>query len=122
DDVIDRLDDYLAVSAFHGNVRARLSGLIDLEGYLIQQPPPDLIYTNDNSLFNPRLTFFLDAQVGPQLYVFAQARVDRGFDPTEQGAQARLDEYAIRWTPWNDSRFNLQAGKFGTVVGNWVQR
>ena len=38
------------------------------------------------------------------------------------GAQVRLDEYALRVTPWDDGRFNLQVGKFSTVVGNWVQR
>jgi hypothetical protein len=34
----------------------------------------------------------------------------------------RLDEYALRFTPWEDGRFNLQVGKFATVVGNWVPR
>src|SRR6266446_507562 len=34
----------------------------------------------------------------------------------------RLDEYAVRVTPWDDGRFNLQVGKFATVVGNFVLR
>ena len=34
----------------------------------------------------------------------------------------RVDEYAIRLTPWTDRRFSLQVGKFATVVGNWVNR
>src|ERR671935_240996 len=34
----------------------------------------------------------------------------------------RLDEYALRITPWQDGRFTLQLGKFATVVGNWVPR
>jgi hypothetical protein len=122
DDFLDRLDDFLAVSAFHGNVRVRASGLLDLESYYVPQPPPGLIETDENFLFNPRLTLFLDAQIGPRVYAFAEARADRGFDPHERGADARLDEYAVRISPWDDGRFNVQVGKFATVVGNWVQR
>jgi hypothetical protein len=122
DDVLDRLDSTLTVSGFHDNFRARLSGTLDLEFYNFQQPPPGLIDSNVDNLFNPRLTLFLDAQLGSQIYFFAQARLDRGFDPTDFGADVRLDEYALRVTPWQDGRFTLQAGKFATVVGNWVPR
>ena len=122
EDWIERIDDYLAVSAFHGNVRARFSGLIDLEGYYIQQPAPGLIDTDNRGFLNPRLTMFLDAQIGPNIYAFIQSRVDRGFDPGERDADVRLDEYAIRISPWEDGRLSLQAGKFATVVGNWAQR
>src|SRR5437868_9016568 len=122
DDALDRLDNALTVSAFQDNLRARLSGTVDLEFYNFQQPAPGLIDSNIDNLFNPRLTLFLDAQFGSQLYFFAQSRLDRGFDPSDHGAQVRLDEYALRFTPWDDGRFNLQVGKFATVVGNWVPR
>ncbi|HEY7000265.1 MAG TPA: hypothetical protein VH330_00875, partial [Candidatus Udaeobacter sp.] len=122
DDYFDRLDTALTISAFHDNVRARLSGTLDLEIYNFQQPAPGLIDSTIDTLFNPRLTLFLDAQVGSQIYVFAQSRFDRGFDPTDHGAQIRLDEFAVRFTPWNDSRLTVQIGKFATVVGNWVPR
>ena len=122
DDFFDRLDRALTVAAFEDNFRARLSGTIDLEGYHFDQPAPGLINSRIDDLFNPRLTLFLDAQYGSQIYFFAQSRLDRGFDPTDQGAQIRLDEYAIRITPWDDGRFTLQLGKFATVVGNWVAR
>src|SRR5262249_58275272 len=75
-----------------------------------------------DNLFNPRLTLFLDMQIGSQIYFFAQSRLDRGFDPTDFGANIRLDEYAVRITPWQDGRFSVQVGKFATVVGNWVPR
>ncbi len=122
DDYFDRLDTALTISAFHDNLRARLSGTLDLEIYNFQQPAPDLIDSKIDTLFNPRLTLFLDAQAGSQIYFFAQARLDRGFDPTDHGAQIRLAEYAFRFTPWNDDRFTVQIGKFATVVGNWVPR
>jgi hypothetical protein len=122
DDFLDRVDEALTFSAFHDNVRARFSGLLDLEAYHFQQPAPGLIRTTSDNLFNPRLTLFLDAQLGPNVFFFLQSRVDRGFDPSDEGAQVRLDEYAMRVTPWEDGRFTLQAGKFSTVVGNWVAR
>jgi hypothetical protein len=122
DDLLDRVDTALSVAAFQDNVRLRLSGTIDLEGYHFQQPAPGLIDSHIDNLFNPRLTLFLDAQIGSQVYAFVQSRLDRGFDPSNHGAQVRLDEYALRFTPWKDGRFTLQVGKFATVVGNWVPR
>jgi len=122
DDFLDRLDTALSISAFHDNLRVRLSGTLDLEIYQFEQPAPGLIDSNIDTLFNPRLTLFLDAQIGSQIYFFAQSRLDRGFDPSDHGAQVRLDEYALRVTPWEDGRFTVQIGKFATVVGNWVPR
>src|SRR6266568_7195521 len=122
DDFLDQLDTALTISAFHDHLRARLSGTLDLEIYHFEQPAPGLIDSSVDTLFNPRLTLFLDAQVGSHIYFFSQSRLDRGFDPSDNGAQIRLDEYALRITPWDDSRFTLQIGKFATVVGNWVAR
>jgi len=122
EDIIDTLDDHLSISTSDGAIGARLSGLLDLEGYLYQLPAPGLIYSDHNFLLNPRLSAYLDVQLGPELYAFAEMRVDRGFDPTDANAEVALEQYAVRFTPWKDGRFNLQAGKFATVVGNWVQR
>ena len=121
-DFLDRVDEALTFTAANGDVRARVSGTLDLEAYQFSGPAPGLILTNSDALFNPRLSLFVDAQLGPAIYVFTQARVDRGFDPSDRGAQLRLDEYAVRVTPWQDGRFNLQAGQFSTVVGNYVAR
>jgi hypothetical protein len=122
DDFLDRLGETLTINAFEGQFRAQLRGTLDFEFYHLDGPAPSLIYTNDDILLNPRLTLFLDSQIGPAVYVFAQARVDRGFDPSDSGVELRADEYAVRITPWQDGRFNLQIGKFATVVGNWVER
>jgi hypothetical protein len=122
DDFLERLDSTLTLSAFQDVLRARLSGTVDLEAYHFQQPAPGLIDSKIDNLFNPRLTLFVDAQAGPQIYFFAQSRVDRGFDPSAHGTQVRLDEYVLRFTPWADGRFNLQLGKFATVIGNFVKR
>ena len=121
-DFLDRVDEALTFTTLNGDVRARVSGTLDLEAYHFSGPAPGLIRTTSDTLFNPRLSLFVDAQLGDSIYVFTQTRVDRGFDPSEEGAQLRLDEYAVRFTPWKDGRFNLQAGQFSTVVGTYVAR
>jgi len=122
DDFMDRLDDALTFSSTDDQYRARISGLLDLEYYQFTGGAPGLIFTDSNHLFNPRLSLFFDSQLGPALYFFSQARVDQGFDPSDGSLEARLEEYAARWTPWVDSRFNLQVGRFATVVGKQVER
>ncbi len=122
DAYFDRLDDFLTVNLLHGNVRARVSGLIDLEAYSLPQPAPGLLFTERYSLFNPRLTLFFDAQIGPHIYAFVQGRADQGFDPGYKPYRIAADEYAIRYTPWDDGRVSFQIGKFATVIGNWATR
>lgn len=122
EELMDRVDQALTFSGYDDQVRARFSGLLDLEYYQFSREAPGLIYTDRSSLVNPRLSLFFDAQAGPNIYIFAQARVDRGFDPADSSMEARLDEYALRWTPWDDGRFSMQAGCFGTIVGNYVER
>ena len=122
DDVIDRINSILTFGALDNDLRARVSGTLDMEFYHFEQPAPGLIDSSSDNLFNPRLTLFADVQYKSVLYFFAETRIDRGFDPSARGAAARLDEYALRVTPWSDERFSVQIGKFATVVGNWVPR
>jgi hypothetical protein len=122
DEWLDRLDEKLTLSSPEGAVRVRLSGFADLEYYHLPRPAPALLETTRHDFFAPRLTLFLDAQLGPKVYLFAQARADRGFDPGDRGARVRLDEYALRLTPWDDGRLSVQVGKFPTVLGMWTQR
>jgi hypothetical protein len=122
EDFLDRAGEWLTVSVLDDRVRLRLSGTLDLEYYHVEDPPFGLVDATARDLFNPRLALFLDAQFGPQIYAFVQARLDRGFDPTEDDAEVRLDEYAVRFTPWEDARFNVQIGKFSPAIGNWMTR
>jgi len=48
EDFFDRLDNTLTIAAFEDNLRARLSGTIDLEAYHFQQPAPGLIDSKIN--------------------------------------------------------------------------
>jgi hypothetical protein len=122
EDLFERIDDALTFSLVDDSVRLRISGTVELEYYHIDEPPFGLVNSTANNLFNPRLTLFADTQIGPYVYAFAQARVDRGFDPSDAGIRARMDEYALRLTPWEDGRFSVQVGKFAPVVGNWMSR
>lgn len=119
---LDELQEALTWHGFDGNVRVRLSGLLDVEAYSLPQPPPGLIYTDSYGLVNPRFSLFLDAQLGPYVYAFAQARLDRGFDPADGKAEVRMDEYAFRVSPYEDGRMTVQVGKFATVIGSFPQR
>jgi hypothetical protein len=122
DEFFARVEEALTFSAADASVRARISGSVELEGYRFQLPAPGVIQTDDDHLFAPRLSLFLDAQFGERVYGFVQARVDRGFDPTDADLEARLDEYALRYTPWKHGGLNVQVGKFATIVGNWATR
>ena len=122
EDLYQSIDSALTWSTAQDVIRTRISGDLDLEAYSYQQPAPGLIESQHDTLVNPRLDLFLDSQVGASLYAFAQVRVDRGFDPAEAKARARVDEYALRYTPWASGILNVQVGKFATVVGTWVRR
>lgn len=119
---LSKLDESLFVQSPGGFFRTDLSGLLDLEGYYLDQRPPGLIFGNGDAFFNPRLSLFLDTHLGPHFYSLVQARVDRGFDPRAARRSARFDEYLLRYTPFHDARLNLQVGNFATLIGNWVPR
>ena len=121
-DLLDQLSDTLSIRDSKNRFQLQLSGLVDLEGYFIDQRPPGLINADKGFLFNPRVSVFLDAQFANHFYFFTQAKLDRGFDPSDQGAQIRLDEYFLRYTPLNDARINFQIGKFASFFGAWAPR
>jgi hypothetical protein len=122
EDIFDQVDNQLSYSNHGDTVRARVSGTLDLEGYSLSQPDSELLYPEGREFFAPRLSLFLDAQIGSKIYVFVQSRADTGFDPGDGGQELRLDEYVVRYTPWENGALNIQVGKFATMVGNWTPR
>ena len=98
-DFFEKVHHTLSLTDSDHRFRLQLSGLIDLETYFIDQPAPALIFSTSDVLFNPRLTLYLDAELGSKIYLFAQTRVDCGFDPSDDGTELRLDEYFIRYSP-----------------------
>ena len=123
DDPFDRVDDALTLSGWDDALRVHLSGTLDLEGYYLTEPEEGLVFSEAHAFLNPRLSLFLDAQIGPHVYAFAQARADNGFDPDEPGQDVRLDEYVLRYTPFDDGRLNTPGREVRHfVVGNWTLR
>jgi hypothetical protein len=122
DDWLDQLDESMRVSFFKGTITANVSGLMDMEGYYTEQPNLGLISNGGSFLFNPRLTIYLDVQITPAIYISAEARVDRGFDPSNENLEARFDEYAISYKPLSYVPVSIQAGKFASVVGTYSER
>ena len=122
DDGLDRLGDALTFANPDKTLRGKASGTFDLEIYQLAQPNPFLIFTDRHSLINPRLTMFFDGRWGPQFYGFVQARADQGFDPNADTPHFRWDEYALRFSAGHERSLVLEAGKFATVLGNWIPR
>jgi hypothetical protein len=121
-DLLDRVNDALSIRNEKAEFQLQISGLLDFETYYWNHAAPGLIYADNEFLFNPRLSIFADVQWTKHFYFFAQARIDRGFDPSNENVDARLDEYMLRYTPFDSRAINVQIGKFATVVGNWVPR
>jgi hypothetical protein len=121
-EILDELGERLRWSSADGRAQLQLSGLFDIEGYRLDQQAPGLIFGGNGNFANPRFWLFLDARLGEHLSSSVQLRADRGFDPREDSASVRFDEYRFRYAPFTDARIVLEIGKFATVFGNWVER
>lgn len=83
--------------------------------------PAAALNKSTGSYLDPRATFFIDASAYDHLYFHATARIDQGFDPlNEENFELRLDEYFLRYTPFESNSLRIQVGKFATVFGSWV--
>lgn len=122
DDPLDAIDTKLTFSAPGGELHARISGTANAEFYHGDQSATGFVFTESRSLFVPRLITYLDVQYGKHWYGFAQVRVDRGFDPSDAGWRARLDEYALRYAVAPEGRCCLQIGQFASLIGNFSAR
>src|SRR3981081_1086852 len=71
-DFLEKVHHALSLDDSHDRFHFQLSGLVDLETYFIDQPAPGLIFADRDFLPNPRLRLFIDAQIGSNIYVFAQ--------------------------------------------------
>lgn len=115
------LDEKLFYQTEDGLVTADFSGQLDLEGYVYEGQPQGLLFERDD-FFNPRLSLYADVEIGSSLYVFVQARQDRGFDPGAAVNDFRFDEYFLRYSPKLRHPVSVQFGKSATIFGNWQQR
>lgn len=112
-----------ALNVTSESVDFTITGIIDLEYYLVDDDPPGLLFDTD-SFFNPRVTLFAELLLEEDWFFFLQARIDRGFDPNYMDdPQFRADEWFARYTLGDeDWSLSLQAGRFATPLGNFVPR
>ena len=83
-------------------------------------PPPALNRQSGNYL-DPRASVAFDITAYDHLSFHTTVRVDQGFDPLDSDQyEARVDEYFLRYTPFDSNVLNFQAGRFATVFGGWV--
>lgn len=124
DAVADALAETLRVSSPDGLVRAGLRGRADFSVYGEREAAADLRYSEDRVLFAPEFRLFGDAQIGDAVYGFVQLAADRGLDPGQEPMEARVDEFALRFsTPDTGGlRASVQVGRFATVFGGWSRR
>ena len=121
DDVADAVREATVFQTPDGNLSFDLDLYLTMDNFVMSQPPPGIIDAGGNYLANPRLSMLGQVDLYDWITMFALGRADRGFDPTDESAQARADEYYIQLDPF-DGPFRFTAGKFGTSYGQWARR
>jgi hypothetical protein len=122
-ELLDAWDEALTYVSQDGKVQTDLSVVTDLTVYAPEEPTGGLLFTDDDVFVAPRLSAFLDMQLGDRWILHAQMRADRGFDPgLESGGQVRMDEYFVQFRASPEEQLSLRAGKFPTVFGSWAPR
>lgn len=120
---LDALDEKLAYRSAGGAVQADLSVVVDLTLFAAEPPAPGLLFTDSDFFLAPRVSAFLDVQLGDRVILHGQMRADRGFDPgAESGGDVRMDEYFLQFRASDATEVNLRAGKYATVFGSWAPR
>ena len=120
---LDALDEKLVYTSAEGKVQADLSVVGDLTLFAAEPPAQGLLFTDSDVFLAPRLSAFLDVQLGERVILHGQMRADQGFDPgSESGGQVRLDEYFLQFRASEAKAVNFRAGKYATVFGSWAPR
>jgi hypothetical protein len=97
--------------------------ILDATVYAPDQPPPALIYSEDDLFLVPRASLFVDAALGEHVALHGQVRADRGFDPrSDDDVDVRADEYFLDVELIAPGRLGFRLGKFATTFGTWVKR
>lgn len=121
DDVVDQIRDFTSFQNEKGDVSLDFDFYATVDNWVISQPPPGIMVTDQNYLNSPRLSMLGTLQVQEWLSIFALGDVDRGFDPTDGSIQIRPDVYYAKISPFG----GILQGKFGAIptsYGQWVNR
>src|SRR3954468_13270303 len=79
-DFLEKIHNAFSLNDPENRFHLQLSGVADLGAYSTDHPSPGFIFSDHDFLLNPRLTLFVDLEVGSNIYFFAQTPVDRGLD------------------------------------------
>jgi hypothetical protein len=111
------------IATADGIWRASFEARTESEVWHMDQAPPGIVIFDESTYFQPRLVLALDLMAGEHWLAHVETRWDRGFDAGgRDDGDFRVDEAFLRWRPLGDQRLQIQAGKFATVFGNWVER
>lgn len=120
---LDALDEKLVYTSAGGTLQTDLSFVADVTLFAAEPPARGLLFTDGDFFLVPRLSVFLDVQLGDRVILHGQIRADRGFDPgSEPGGEVRLDEYFLQFRASDADEVKLRAGKYATVFGSWAPR
>lgn len=121
DDLIDQIREATLFQSADGKMSLDLDFYLTSDNWVVSQPPPGIMVTNQEYLASPRLSLLGTLNLNECISIFALGNVDRGFDPTDEAFQIRPDEYFLRVNPF-DGVAKFTFGKEATSYGQWVNR
>lgn len=121
DDLFDEIRAATQFESTDGKVSLDFDFFITQDNWVVSQPPPGIIVTNQEYLASPRLSMLGTLNMGEKLSLFAMGDVDRGFDPTDQSIQIRPDVYFLRIDPF-EGVAQARIGAMQTGYGQWANR
>ena len=121
DDLADSVREATAFQTPDGDFSFDLDLYLTMDNFVMSQPPPGIIENSGTYLANPRLSMLGQVDLYDWITMFALGRADRGFDPTDESAQARPDEYYVQLDPF-DGVFRFTAGDGVALIGPHLMR
>ncbi len=114
----------LGIRLFDDALEARLRATLDLEWYQIETEPTGLLLES-RPFGNFRFLASGEVFVGNFATGLVELRADRGIEPADQSAEARLQQGFARLSVpglGDSATLSLQLGVFATPFGNFVSR
>ncbi|MBI3099152.1 MAG: hypothetical protein HYY93_13055 [Planctomycetes bacterium] len=112
----------LHAGSAESGVEVQASGQIDIEYLGIRGQGAGLLQGEKHDLTNGRARLFIDTFIGDHLYSLVELRGDRDEPPDDGRLSGRVEQAFLRYTPWTEHDFSIQAGKFVSPFGSYPTR